>query len=91
MIDLKTKLLEILPAMRIHNATFGKADDGLEPAWSPQEQLRPIQILDLTLRPEEHTILEPGHSRYCAKVAQLVEHTTENRSVGSSILPFGTT
>ncbi len=26
----------------------------------------------------------------CAKVAQSVEHTTENRSVGSSILPFGT-
>jgi hypothetical protein len=25
-----------------------------------------------------------------AKVAQSVEHTTENRSVGSSILPFGT-
>ena len=25
-----------------------------------------------------------------AEVAQLVEHTTENRSVGSSILPLGT-
>ena len=27
----------------------------------------------------------------CAQVAQLVEHATENRGVGSSILPLGTT
>ena len=49
-----------------------------------------LSFSDLTLEPEEHTILEPSCSGHCAKVAQLVEHTTENRSVGSSILPFGT-
>jgi hypothetical protein len=31
-----------------------------------------------------------GASRY-AQVAQLVEHATENRSVGGSIPPLGTT
>jgi hypothetical protein len=45
----------------------------------------------LTLEPEEHTIPKPVSGGWHAKVAQLVEHTTENRSVDSSILSFGTT
>ena len=32
--------------------------------------------------------IQPGSA--CAQVAQLVEHATENRSVGGSIPPLGT-
>jgi hypothetical protein len=34
--------------------------------------------------------LSPGSVRGGAQVAQLVEHATENRSVGGSIPPLGT-
>jgi hypothetical protein len=46
-------------------------------------------VVDRAARPDYKPAL-PGRDPRSAQVAQLVEHATENRSVGGSIPPLGT-
>src|SRR5450631_4467999 len=58
--------------------------------FPPFSSFYPIaRRLDRAARPHYKPAL-PGHDPRSAQVAQLVEHATENRSVGGSIPPLGT-
>ena len=47
-------------------------------------------MVDMTARPDYKPPLPTPRGLGNAQVAQLVEHATENRSVGGSIPPLGT-